>query len=31
MLDCRENPVPNSKFDWVVENVGFGRFDDRRL
>ncbi|CAO3410971.1 hypothetical protein [Azospirillum largimobile] len=22
--DCRENPVPNSKMEWVVEDVGFG-------
>lgn len=21
--DCRENPVPNSKVEWVVEDVGF--------
>lgn len=24
MWDCRENPVPNTKVDWVIENVGLG-------
>ncbi|WP_316228257.1 hypothetical protein [Bradyrhizobium sp. SZCCHNR1039] len=24
MWDCRENPVPNSKVEWVIENVGLG-------
>jgi len=24
MWDCRENPVPKSKVEWVIEDVGFG-------
>ena len=24
MWDCRENPIPNSKVDWVIENIGLG-------
>jgi hypothetical protein len=24
MWDCRENPVPNSKVEWSVENIGLG-------
>src|SRR5216683_697154 len=24
MWDCRENPIPNSKVEWVLKDVGFG-------
>jgi hypothetical protein len=24
MWDCRENPIPNSRVDWEIRNIGFG-------